>query len=351
MSGQETNAPSVIAPPPPSKRIASIDQLRGYAIFGMILVNYLGHFQCMPWILKHHKNGFSYADTIAPLFIFVVGMGFRLSLARRIEKLGLWQARWSALKRYIVLFLVGVAFYGPAMRIDWWDALTDIALAGVLALPFIDKKTPARVAAAIGYLAIYMVLYMGTAYGTSFMHRSMNGGPLGPFSWAFILLFGTIAYDLIKTGEPRNIVKWSLIWGIGWCVLGWITYKAIPVDWAGYGERYGAYWAFSKRWCIAPSMMLATGLCFLTFLLFYIICDVWGFRFPHLTILGMNPLVIYLVQYSLQEMNHAYVSTKWLGGLSTGAQVSVALVGYVIFYMACYAVARWLHNQKVVLRL
>ncbi len=145
-----------LATPKPAGRIASMDQLRGYAMFGMMVVNYLGYFKWSPpvldWLLKHHKEGFSYADTIAPLFVFVVGMGFRISLKRRIEKFGLWAARWRAAKRYLVLFLIGIAFYGPAWRIDWWDALTHIGLSGLLALPFIDKKVPVRVAAAMGYL-------------------------------------------------------------------------------------------------------------------------------------------------------------------------------------------------------
>lgn len=54
-------------------RLVYLDQVRGYAIFGMILVNILGMFDVMPWILKHHHEGFSYADHIAPLFLFIVG--------------------------------------------------------------------------------------------------------------------------------------------------------------------------------------------------------------------------------------------------------------------------------------
>ena len=71
------------------KRILSLDQYRGYAIFGMILVNYLGNFDAMPEQFRHHRDWFSYADTIAPIFMFVVGMGFRMSFGRRAAKIGL----------------------------------------------------------------------------------------------------------------------------------------------------------------------------------------------------------------------------------------------------------------------
>lgn len=49
-----------------ARRIASLDQFRGYAIFGMIMVHYLGKSASSPDTLRHHKDGMSYALTIAP---------------------------------------------------------------------------------------------------------------------------------------------------------------------------------------------------------------------------------------------------------------------------------------------
>ncbi len=344
--------PDTVARPAPAKppsrlapvgRILCIDQLRGYAIFGMIFVNFLGLFDVTPWIFKHHKTCYTYADTIAPVFIFVVGMGFRLSLQRRIEKLGAWQARWSAAKRYFTLFLVGVAFYGPNMRIDWWDALTDIGLAGLLALPFIDKGMVVRALASIGYLVLYMIIYMMTDYGPVFMMRSMNGGPVGPLSWALILLFGTIAYDLIAEEDTPKLVTWCLIWGLGFVAAAWIVWYFIPTDWAGYGEKWGKFWPFSKRWCIAPAMLLSTGICFLTVLFFYYVNEVWEFEFPHLTVLGQNPLIIYVLQYSLMEMNESYIPE------SSG--FLLACIGFVCMYLFCYLAAKRLHDDNILIRL
>lgn len=328
---------------PPATRLPMLDQLRGYAIFGMILVNYLGHFDVMPWAFRHHKTGFSYADTIAPLFVFVVGMGFRLSLLRRIQKTGLWAARWQTARRYLVLFVVALAFYGPDARIDWWDALTHIALAGLISLPFIDKNAGVRIGVAVGYLALFMLLYMGTSYGSSFMMRSMNGGPLGPLSWAFVLLFGTIAYDLLAAGDAKKALSWSFLAGIGLVLAGWVAWYLIPKDWAGYGEQYGAFWPLSKRWCIAPAMLLSTGLSFLTFALFYYICQVREFQFPTLTVLGQNALFIYLLQYALMEIHGAYIPD------SSG--VLPALLGFAGMYGFCYLAARKLYNEGIIIKL
>ena len=348
-------------------RIASMDQLRGYAIFGMILVNYLGHFDFMPPILHHHRDTASYADTIAPLFMFVVGMGFRLSLQRRIEKKGLAAARWDALKRYLTLFLVGVAFYGPNMRIDWWDALVDIALAGVLSLPFIDKKVSTRVVVAFVYLGIFTFLmhYTGpgshfayngrefAGYGEWLRHNSMNGGPLGPISHAFILLFGTIAYDLLATRDTSKILKWSAICTVGLCAASWVAYKLTPVDYAPYAE-YGKWWSYSHRWAAAPSQLLHTGLAFLAFMLFFVTCDLMLIKIPTLTDVGENPLVIYCLQYALLGVNGSYLGEeleKTTADAATMGDFAWAILGFCVFYWFCWAVAKRLHSQGYIIKL
>ena len=224
------------------KRIPSLDALRGYAIFGMILVNYLGGFAVMPEAFKHHREladwppfGHSYADTIAPLFVFVVGIGFRLSFQRRVDKMGLWPARRAAIVRYCTLILVGYVIYG--YEFQWiWDALVDIGFAGLLALPFILMGLRGRLIAAFGYLVLYQVIYMSPQFWTGFtgflnllpawgewvrwpgmmdfatygewtMNKSIDGGPFGPLSWVFCLLLGTVAYDLMATGEKRLMSK------------------------------------------------------------------------------------------------------------------------------------------------
>ena len=132
-------------------RILSIDQLRGYAIFGMFLVNYFENFDATFFQLHHHRTVFSYADTIAPLFLFVVGMGMRLSIVRRTEKSGIGAARKGLLGRYLILACVGFAIYQ-----GWvWDALTSIALSGLLALIVIDKKPWIRIVWAVLFVSLF----------------------------------------------------------------------------------------------------------------------------------------------------------------------------------------------------
>ena len=353
-----------------SKRILSVDQFRGYAIFGMILVNYLGGFHVMPEALKHHRQfadwppfGFSYADTIAPVFVFVVGIGFRLSFQRRVDTLGLGAARKAALARYATLVLVGYVLYG--YEFQWiWDALVDIGFAGILAIPFILMGVRSRVAMAIAYLALYQFMYMSPSFWTGFTNvlntlpplgnwtrwpgmleyatygewtvaKSIDGGPLGPFSWVFCLLLGTVAYDLIATHDRRKIITGCLAWGLGLFALGW----ALRLEWPGIKEA----WHFSQYAMTAPYPIASTGLAFLTLLVFYVLADLNGVLLPGLSVLGKNPLAIYCVQQAMLNIGGRWVSED--------SSVLVALLGFSAFMLFCYGVAWRLHKDNIIIRL
>src|SRR5208283_2501206 len=66
-------------------RIVSLDQFRGYTVAGMLLVNFIGEFQAVGAIWKHHNTYCSYADTIMPQFFFAVGFALRLTFLRRLK--------------------------------------------------------------------------------------------------------------------------------------------------------------------------------------------------------------------------------------------------------------------------
>lgn len=312
-----------------------MDQMRGYAIFGMILVNYLGNFHAMPEQFKHHSDSMSYADTIAPLFMFIVGMGFRLSFLRRAQALGLARARWEGFRRFFILTLVGIVFYGADYSGSWWDALVDIGLAGVLAVPFIDRGPAIRVGAACVYLAVFQYFFTRTGYGEWTMSHAPDGGPLGPLSWCFNFLLGTLAYDLLVTRHLGKIAFVSILWLVVLSAAGW----ALRAEWSGVK----AFWPFSQRAMSSPYPLYSTGLCFLTFLFFYVFCDQLQFRFPFFTILGENALVIYMVQNVIIDSNFGYLTHE--------SRPAFAVIGFFGIFFSCYAVARRLHNDGILIKI
>ena len=328
-----------------SSRLLCLDQLRGYAIFGMILVNYLGFFRWAPHWFEHNKDHFSYADTIAPLFIFVVGMGFRLSVKSRAAKAGEMNALWHAAKRYAVLFCVGVVFYGPDFHTDWWDALIQIALSGMLALFLINRPAWMRVAFGIICLAAFSLLYFRTGY-EAWMLTSMNGGPLSPLAYVFVLLAGTIGYDILESNDTSSVMKASGIWIAATLAGAIIIALALPKGVTH--EEFGPLYFTAKRWSLPPFILISTACAFAALAFFYWINEEKGIELPHLSALGMNPLVIYLVQYSLLEMRHTYLPRRFS---EEGANILPGLIGYVVFYFVVYAAAWRLHKDKVIIKL
>lgn len=334
----------------PEKRITAIDQIRGYAIFGMLLVNASGFFNFKtPWI-SHHKDWFSYADTIAPLFLFVVGMGMRVSWLKRAENVGISNARRAMAKRFTVLVLIGFTIYGGWL----WDALTDIGLAGLLALFLIDKAPAIRIGASVVYLGIYQIMYSFTIYGEwvtravkfnsdnapvlvklipqwgELFEVSLNGGPLGPLSWCMPLLFGTVAYDLLATKDKRKFILGCLGWGIGLCV-------------AGQAARIAGGWPNSAYHMALPFPLWSTGLSFLTLLAFYFICDEFGFEIPTFTALGMNPLFIYILQsLALNSMENFEPENL---------SKAVGIAGFILFYAAFAGLAYWMKRKSIYIKI
>jgi predicted acyltransferase len=316
-----------------NNRKLSIDQFRGFAIFGMIMVNYLNHFQVIPETFKHPHYGMTFANTIAPFFLIVVGMGYRISFVNMVNRAGLRPAVIHAVKRYLILIIIGIVLYGPNLRVDIWDALVDIGFAGLLALPFILRSKTVRTFAAFGFLMLYQLLFIYAGYGKWTMANSIDGGPLGPLSWVSVLLFGTILYDLLTEGNSRQFIRKTLIWGIVLTLLGYLLSLLQPQE----------IWQFSQRSMSIAYPILASGIGFLTFLVFYLLNDVYKIELPHLTILGINPLLLYIVQNILIDL-HGNV-------LPSGAPLWQALSGFVVIYSLCYLVAHYLWRNKMVVKL
>ncbi len=127
-----------IGPVRPKERIDTIDILRGFALFGVLLANMS---DALPWGFLFAELWRGTADQVAlrlieffvtgkflNLFSFLFGLGFALQLGRA-ESLG---TRFVPLyvRRLAVLLLIGLAHY----LVGWTDILHAYAVLGVLLL-------------------------------------------------------------------------------------------------------------------------------------------------------------------------------------------------------------------------
>jgi predicted acyltransferase len=114
-----------------SRRLVSLDILRGLTIAFMIMVNNNGGSSA--WAFMHHAawNGMTATDLVFPTFLFIVGASIVFAYEARLAK-GVKRAQlaWHTAKRASILFLLGVVvnsfpyfhlvhmrFYGVLQRI------------------------------------------------------------------------------------------------------------------------------------------------------------------------------------------------------------------------------------------
>jgi len=119
-------------------RVVSVDVLRGFDMFwliggtgfGIAIARLFGgkagavleaQFEHTKW------DGFTFYDLIFPLFVFLVGMSLVFSLEKRLETGGKWSAYKRLIRRAILLYLMGLVYYG-GMTNEW----PNIRLLGVL---------------------------------------------------------------------------------------------------------------------------------------------------------------------------------------------------------------------------
>lgn len=122
----------------PPGRIMSVDALRGFDMFWIVggeqvaraLEPLAGHgvVRMVATQLTHVEwEGFRFYDLIFPLFLFLIGVSIVLSMDRTLATAGRYGALERIVRRSVLLFAIGIFYYGGVTR-PW----PDIALSGVL---------------------------------------------------------------------------------------------------------------------------------------------------------------------------------------------------------------------------
>jgi len=152
-------------PVPPKTRLASVDCLRGLALFGVLAINLETEFrvsifaQFLPHAPQHGWNGL----IDSALRLLAAGKAFALFSFLFGAGLAIQHERLAASGRRVVLLvrrLLALLAFGLIHLLFIWngDILTEYALAGLFVLPLLWIGTRGLAAAAILCLALYLVL-------------------------------------------------------------------------------------------------------------------------------------------------------------------------------------------------
>ncbi len=365
-------------------RLRSIDALRGFDMFWIIgattLVQALEHMsdnsltRLLVTQLKHMRwEGLHAYDLIFPLFLFLVGVSIVLSLEKNLAQVGKRQVLLRILRRSVLLYLLGIFYYGgvsqPWPNIQLGGVLQRIALCyfaaallyitvpvralgvvGVMLLvgywallawvPFptlhLDKATVEQIAAAIGSQSpariaaavpervhgVYAEGYNLTNYldfrflpGKKTEIYYINEGLLSTVPAIAICLGGIGAGQLLLDRRIRLLGKvvWLLVADTAAVLLGYL---------------WGLQFPLIKRIWTSSFVLVATGYSAIFLSLFYVIIDIWHWQrwCEPLVWIGTNALTIYL---AVNIVNFPQLAARLVGGdvkLFLNGQVAQGLV-------------------------
>ena len=359
-------------------RLMSLDALRGFDMFWIVgadaLVEALRKVsesrvvQGLARQLEHVGwAGFHFEDLIFPMFVFIVGVSLVFSLNRTIEQEGRTGAAARIVRRAVLMYLLGVFYYGgfgtPFHEIRLLGVLQRIALAYLFAgLIFCFVGLRGRVAACavllLGYWALMTcvpVPGVGAGHfepGQNLANwvdkqylplRKWNGdydpeGLLGTLPAIANCLLGVFAGGLLKSNlDDRRKVLYLIAGGVACALLGWLWHFQFPVI---------------KQLWTSSFVLVAVGYSSVLLGLFYLVVDVWKYRKwaqPFVWI-GMNPITIYMI-HNLVDIGG--IAQRFVGGdlnklyLGRYGDLAVALAGMAITFGIC----RFMYQRKIFLRL
>ena len=363
-----------------NERILSVDVLRGFDMFWLIggtglalaIVKLFGRGVqnvLLPQLDHAKWIGFTFYDLIFPLFEFVMGMSVVFSLSRILKQKGRIAAYKRLFKRFILLFLLGIIYYGGISH--GWE---NVRIFGVLqrlaftylftGMLFIHTRLKGLVWISVIVLVAYWILNVfipvpdtgivsitkesnwaqyidsillpGRKYGGN-GSWDVNG-ILGTLPATVSCVFGVFA-SLILLGEKINQMRkvyYLIGLGLVMLILGLAWSISLPI--------------IKKIWS-STYVLVAGGLSFILMGFFYWIIDVKKYKKWTLIFvwIGVNPIAIYMVR-KLVDFNT--IATRFVGGTTDlhSPDVWGYFAAMIISLALSLLLLRFLYNKKIFIK-
>ncbi len=312
-----------------SKRLISLDVLRGITVAGMILVND-GYGQSFT-MLGHSKwNGMTPCDLVFPFFLFIMGISTYLSLQKYQFKANR-EVVWKIFRRTLIIFFIGlfINYFDKMLSGDWWPVET-IRIMGVMqrialcycavSLIALTVNHKYLLHIAFGLLIIYsLILFFGNGYAENasniaaridkavfgyehLYHKSAVDpeGLLGTLSAIAHTLLGFFACKMMReTKDIHGKVLFFLLFGAILVIAGYLLSYSLPLN---------------KRIWSPSYVLMSCGLCSLLQGIIMYLLDYQQKSQNRLVtfflVFGINPLFLYVLSELLAIVfSHLGIST------------------------------------------
>ena len=314
---------------PVAMRLQSLDALRGFDMFWImggegifvclatltgwpVFQWWAGQLEHVPW------HGFHFYDMIFPLFLFIAGISFPFSLAKRTANNDTRMSIYRhVITRGMILVLLGILYNnGVKFNLEglrYGSVLGRIGLAWMFAaLIFMNTKLSWRIvwlcSLLIGYWLLLLLFPAHDLGSTDIFSREGN-----LTSHIDRLLMPGKLY--LGNHDPEGL--FSTIPAIGTALLGMFTGEFMhseylqnkPLKKTLYlvlaaivlmviGQIWNLFFPINKNLWTSSFVCFVGGLSLLLFSIFYLIIDVWKYKkwAFFFVVIGMNPITIYLTE-------------------------------------------------------
>ncbi|HWN94458.1 MAG TPA: heparan-alpha-glucosaminide N-acetyltransferase domain-containing protein [Methylomirabilota bacterium] len=364
-----------ISATPETRRVVSVDALRGFDMFWIIggdsLAQALKHMSANGNSVFHSIGGlfgdqlehvewagFRFYDLIFPLFVFIVGVSLVFSLTRLVEREGKATAHKRVFRRFALLFILALIYSGGVSH-QWPDirllgVLNRIALCYLFAsLLFLNFRLRGLMVACVSLLVGYWALM---TFGPFPDVRPVNAA--GELISPEMTATNTAQLNWASTREVRGVFepgfnlanyldakylpgkKWDNTWdpegllstipAIATCLLGvfaglllqnrriepqrkslWLAGAGVLLVAAGF--MWGLQFPVIKKIWTSSYVLVAGGFSALLLGVFHQIIDVWG-RQRWATVfiwIGANAITLYFIE---NIVNFERLSSRLVGG-------------------------------------
>jgi predicted acyltransferase len=307
--------------------VVSLEGFRGAVIVGMILVNDPGARATYAELQHSVWNGWTFADTIAPAFLWIVGVSLVFSFTKRLKGgASRSQLFRHVLRRAAILFVLGLVYEGlpniidlargGSGSLDTWrfvGTLQRIALSYLFASAIVlSFRTRAQAMWVVGLLVVHWALMMlvpvpGFGAGVlsplgnlqRYVDHILVGshaksvdplGMMGTLPSIATTLMGALTgrYLQLESSAGRRAARMFAA-GIALVVIGLALGQVIPIN---------------KHLISPPFTILVTGLSLAAFALCYWVVDVRrirGWTVPFVAV-GMNAIFIFVLDGTVSEL-------------------------------------------------
>ncbi len=361
-----------------SKRLISVDSMRGYTIAAMLMVNFPGNEAHVFPTLRHSAwNGLTFTDLVAPFFLFIVGASIVLAFEPRIEA----GARKASFHRKIIFRAVKIFAVGMFLNLLPDFNFGDVRWTGTLH----------RIS--IVYLVCaFLFLY------TNWKQQLWTGIALLAAYWLAMTLIPTPGYDKVMLEPGANLAAWidsrylpGRMWQGTWdpegilstfpsfvtCITGMLAGKILRSGvheyqkpaWlmttgtglAAAGYFWGLTFPVNENLWTSSFVLVTSGFAFLVLGAAYFLVDIKGYsRYAKAgVIFGSNAitayvladifaLLFYLTSFGGKTINIR--ATDLMTQLGFPPELS-SMIFAVIFVGICFLPCLWMYKRNIFVKL